>query len=276
MATKVWASITGNWNNANSWNPVGVPITGDDVIFPPSVTQSVTSGLDQTVVNLNTFIIEEGSFSSMGSAGDPLIIGATFMRHLGAGSIYLRSSPSFNIDQLIVDSTNWETAIQIESMPTAGITRLTVLQGMVRANGTAGIAGIQFIEMSYRRTANDAFVDFTGATTPPTNASTLYMHAGSFKSSFDVGLIFLSGGTVTVVDGGSGVTVLEQSGGIFDWQEATTMQEVRLLGGIFTTESDFRPKTISELIVYPGAIAILTTNVTVTVGGSLAGQPLRV
>jgi len=33
QSTKTWVGITTNWNDENNWSPVGIPNTGDNVVF---------------------------------------------------------------------------------------------------------------------------------------------------------------------------------------------------------------------------------------------------
>ena len=59
---KSWAAaVSGDWNDASKWNPVGVPVSSDDVCVDASGTYTVT--LEGTTGNpsLSPYVVEPGA-----------------------------------------------------------------------------------------------------------------------------------------------------------------------------------------------------------------------
>lgn len=67
MAITYWTgAVSGDWDASGNWSS-GVPATGDTAIFD-SGTASVTGGLNQSAVNLESLFITDGFSGAIGSA----------------------------------------------------------------------------------------------------------------------------------------------------------------------------------------------------------------
>ena len=83
MATKTWlgndAGNIGDWDTADNWNPSGVPIAADDVIFANN-SQDVLDGLDQSAIALATLTIDQSYTGNIGNAQDSFLqVGAVIL-----------------------------------------------------------------------------------------------------------------------------------------------------------------------------------------------------
>lgn len=72
MATKTWNGTTGDWSTGANWGGTA-PVDGDDVIIN-SGSVSITTGLNQSGINLKSLNITRGYKGSIGAAGTPLQI----------------------------------------------------------------------------------------------------------------------------------------------------------------------------------------------------------
>lgn len=284
MATKVWDSVSGNWNDAGSWDPAGVPVSDDEVIFPASATVAPTMGLDQSSVDLDVLRTEPGFVLNVGSAGMHLSIAADLIVHQGSGTLWHRSnSSSSHTDQLVIDSPNWDNACTIGRVSGSAslqhYNQLTILRGKLIALGGVDIPYITDLEMAYRTSLlADAIADFSAGA----RVSSLRINAGIayINNTFPSFIIDQADGRIQFTeDNAVKVNSIRQAGGVLDMRGypssgtdlATT---VVLMGGIQTWLNDPRPKSINSLLVMPGSTLLLPDTVTVTSGGSMVTPPI--
>ena len=86
MAVKIWTGATdGDWSVAGNWSPSGVPASTDDVIISAAYTVSITAGLNQSAVTLNSLTVEEGYSGAIGSKSADLQIATDALTFQGSG-----------------------------------------------------------------------------------------------------------------------------------------------------------------------------------------------
>ncbi len=107
MATLIWLDVDGNWANVNNWNKVGtgvgvaIPVDGDDVVINYG-SKDITSGLNQSGVDLKSLNITSGYRGNIGTNGTSLQIsvdyaGATAFR-VAMGGQYIYWSGTSTVD----------------------------------------------------------------------------------------------------------------------------------------------------------------------------------
>ncbi len=95
-ATLFWRGTTdGDWTNSTNWDPStdDIPVTNDTCIIPKGASVAIDTNLEQSAVDLERFIIEDGCGIAIGSAERPLQIGMssgnTVFDLAGTGQIHI-------------------------------------------------------------------------------------------------------------------------------------------------------------------------------------------
>ena len=102
MAVKIWTGATdGDWSVAGNWSPSGVPASADDVILSASYVVSITAGLNQSAVTLNSLTVEQGYSGAIGSKAADLQI-ATDALTLKALELHILTSDLMQLIQLLM------------------------------------------------------------------------------------------------------------------------------------------------------------------------------
>ena len=287
MAFKLWNSASNDWSWAGSFTPSGVPVSNDEVTVPKSATVAPRQGMSQGAVDLDALRIEPGCMFDIGSENDPLVIGADLVVHQGWGTLNMRVDAPLKVDQLVIDSPNWENActIGIVDAPVDALynyERVTVLRGKLFCEGgNTDEPVIDFLEVGYRNVPQgDAIIDFSAGH----RVHEMLMNAGVVKlrnrSTTDPLSLYQSGGRVEFVDENDIFTDgIAQSGGSLDmrgYPSAGTnlLNSLVMMGGVQTWLNDPRPKTIAGALIMPGASLLLPSSVTITSGGSMVTPPI--
>ena len=93
MAQKTWLGTTdGNYGTAGNWAEGSIPTSKDAVTISSAAVNGLTSGLDQSAVAIDTFVVEEGFGYDIGTSLAYLQIactgtGANFLKYAGAGGL---------------------------------------------------------------------------------------------------------------------------------------------------------------------------------------------
>jgi len=119
MATNIWQSTDGDWTNTASWSLGAAPIDTDTVYFPPSNSQSATTNLDQSLIELTDFIVHPGFTGAIGTPGNLLRIAVSgTVLYYGSGGLHIASSAgglATNIENILIASASAGTLITIDS-----------------------------------------------------------------------------------------------------------------------------------------------------------------
>lgn len=106
MATKTWLDVDGDWSNAANWGGA-IPVDDDDVVINAG-SKSITAGLNQSGVQLNSLSITSGYTGNIGTNGTSLQIdvngGAPTLFRVAMGGQYIYWSGTTAVD-LTVGST---------------------------------------------------------------------------------------------------------------------------------------------------------------------------
>ena len=65
MAVKIWAGVSGDYQDANNWSPPGVPAAADDVYIKES-SQDIDTNLSNLGVTLSSFHVEQSYLGLLG------------------------------------------------------------------------------------------------------------------------------------------------------------------------------------------------------------------
>ncbi len=287
MSVRVWQGTDGSWSTAANWSDTAVPITGDDVIIPATSTQAITSGLSQAAVDLHSLTVEEGYSKNIGTSTTSLNIGVgngtdPYVLHQGSGTLYLDLDSAGDIT---IDAPNWSNACTLDQTGASVFgSPITVLRGKLIAGSTVdGNDASGQLYVSYRNNIiGDAIVDWTGSDEPP---QSIYMNGGTLYLKRGLGAgapyIYMTDGRVVYdEDSIAGVTDIIMAGGVADIRgigdtiyTLPVISNAFIGGGVLTLENDPRTKSIAQLLVMPGGLALIPSNVTVTSGGSMLTAP---
>lgn len=287
MALSVWNSRSNDWSWAGSFTPSGVPVSNGDVVIPANATVAPTVGMSQGAVDLDSLRIEPGCLHDIGSPSSPLTIMADLIVHQGWGSLYLHNvgaAPPSNVDELVIDSPNWDNACTITGSQGGGpqnYTTLVILRGKVIGadDGSGNFPAIGAVRVGYRNSPQgDAIADFSAGA----KFNLLRMNAGIVKVNnlLNTSSLSQAGGRVNFVEVNA-VKMLSifQSGGICDMRgypaAGTDLVSILIMmGGVQTWLNDPRPKTIASALIMPGASLLIPSSVTITAGGSMVTPPI--
>jgi hypothetical protein len=107
MALARWLGVDANWNNTSNWSTGAAPTSSDSVYFPAG-SQSVTTNMDQTLVNLLGLETAPDYTGDIGASGAPLRVTCDKVVHRGTGTIYYTDENSGgnteNTDVIIVNT----------------------------------------------------------------------------------------------------------------------------------------------------------------------------
>ena len=269
MANKIWVGTDsgneGDWGTAANWSPVNVPIANDDVFLEKS-SQSVLSGLDQSLVELDSLNIAQSFTGSLGLAATPLQIDSPIVNigyNNGPGSP--SGSPLINLvlDAVASVITVFNTGNSSDStksplrlLTNSASTTLEIRKGKVDlANDTGQVASIGPITMSWLTNKAgdvDLFIgDGVTLTTIDQRAGDLVLRSACTTLTFDAGTLKTRGvGTITTLNVNGGTSTLDSTG---------TITTLNIDGGTV----DFTKSSVARIV----------TNLKLNPGGTLKHNP---
>ena len=92
MANQYWGGgVSGDWDTAGNWTSAK-PGNNDNVIFPASTTQAITSGqTDENAIDVDLLWFQEGFDANVGSSGNELYISADKLIYEGGGQLWFKA-----------------------------------------------------------------------------------------------------------------------------------------------------------------------------------------
>lgn len=267
MANKIWLGNNvgneGDWGVAANWQPGGVPINNDDVIFDGTSNEDVTGTLDQSAVTLDSLVFAETYTGQVGGAGTPLLINSAYLRWGGQGDGWIEGT----IPTVYVTDTG-ASALTLDGT----ITTLHLCKGTIVIIGGATCTNIFLTYVSSR--ATDATLTIGLGCT----ISSVWQDGGILTSASTITTYYLMGGTGTQTTGN---IITATIGGVstFYWQPAAgTITTLYVWSGsIVDASGDGAAKTITTATLYKGGIlniangaaSIVVTNPVLRLGGEL-------
>ena len=265
MAVKIWTGATdGDWSVAGNWSPSGVPASSDDVILSAAYTVSITAGLNQSAVTLNSLTVEEGFSGAIGSKSADLQIATDALTFEGSGVAYIDLG-SNAVDPVINGTATYSTGESGLYLTGTGIGTITCAGGGV----SIGRAGTTSTVTEVRGISGDVHIGIGGTVT----------------SSFNFGANIIFDSTHTTLNLDAGRTTLRQSatvttahldGGVLTGDSACTITTVNLNAGGELDASAGSDKTITTLNIATGSVLqYYPSNMTIT-NRNLPSDPVRI
>lgn len=267
MASKKWigTSVTiGDYSEPTNWEPSGVPINGDDVIFADN-NQDVLAGFDQSLVILNSITFDQSYTGVIGtSQSDFLQIAAATsqigQRRTNTGT--LSGSPRLNLDY------GSSTACLISIFNTGSVPRdanrnalrLRMANVGTNVNMFAGSASISD-DTENASTLDFASISDFGALNIGNNVTLedVIVNGGTMTLSSSVtGGTQIKAGTFNHYDGlvASTLNTIIVSGGAYNSFASGLIADLSMTGGITDLTKTQVPKTITSVTIAKGATFI--------------------
>lgn len=264
MPDSTWVSTTGDLNAAASYTPSGVPIAAGTLYFNDSSQMDVISNLTALAsVDITRIWFQESYYGNVGADGNPLTVGILRFIHNGAGRVYHAHSAFGSVTSyVVVNSPNQQDAYTLTSTDGAGgVTyTLAVLSGGVNilSNSTSVIGKLI---VGGGRVPGSPHV-----TIGDVNSIPLYRQIGGTVTTKKMPAdAIVDGGTLIYdVAGTAGASSLELTGGRVEYSGTGTITRCIVANGTLDMTKDSRAKTITLLILLPGASFLTHDNITVT------------
>jgi len=244
MASLKWvgtdAGNEGDWGVAANFVPAQVPVSGDDVSLT-SGSQSVTAGLDQNLVDLNSLVIGPEYTGNVGTSGSPLIIGSGKTVIDSGGNVYLSSTATLTQDQ--IDVRNSKNKLVELTSAAGGVAALSVKNGpCVLKSGT-------FTTVIGSFTARGMPVisaETATVTTAHVNAGH-YSHSGAATTT---NLHVRGNGIATIATGTLTNATTHSDNARCVWETTATLSSLIVYAGEFDASGDPLAKTITAAEVH--------------------------
>lgn len=242
-----WVSTTGNWGSTASWDTGVVPISAEVVYFDGTISNHpVTSGLDQTGVDLQRMWVLDTYTGNIGTPSEPLIIDAAKIVYYGGGTMYW--SEDSDTDWIMIDSPNLTDAFHI-----AGGTpeNVWVRGGYVTIDAAAGTMGTLAVLPS----ASGVDTAYVYIPTSSGMMSTILQSAGTIENYRNENT---GGNYYWIISGGEFIHQAGDSyfivvcGGRLEYNSTGAGTAVYAMRGTVDFSQDRRAKTISVWEQWPG------------------------
>ena len=257
MATPIWISNDGDWNNTASWSTGSVPVSTDTAVFDGvNSVVSVTGGLNQTGIDLANLQISPEYTGDIGLTGNPLQLDTDAVIHRGTGTLHYKGDGG--VSQIRVDSTNLIDAAVLSG--TASTWQVHVKKGRVTCTDTMATSGSIFsiIAMSDK---SIVIIEKNGAEL----ATGIIVNAGFVENNRGVSaadsIILVNGGTYVHEDGA--VRNLHVLGGVAEWNANETLTSAIVEAGLLDFTRSGNEKTVTLLTILPGAEVFTTSQTTI-------------
>lgn len=208
MATKTWIGTDGNYAANANWSPTNVPTSGDHVRIPAG-SGSITSGLNQSAVDIGDFIVEPGYTGTIGTASAYLQIDPDRFEYSGNSN----SASYIDIGSAAIPLQVYKTGPAAEGyralyLKGSGITVLNVASGSV---GIAARSGETSTVTTLRTISSSASVS-VGAGCSLTNHQQL---DGNVELHCAATTVSVYDGTLRTVEVGAITTLNVRGGEVF-------------------------------------------------------------
>jgi len=249
---KTWvggtAELENTWDEADNWDPVGVPVSTDSVYI---VSGSVDiTGENQADIDLARLVVGAGYSGSIGSTDDVMQINATTLDFASNGtSAYFEGTYT---TVTVLDMTSSTTALNL-SGDSDTITTLRVLGG----SGTITIDSSCNITTTIEQIGASGVITNIADGTTIGGSATLTMDSGRVKLNQAVPTITVFGGDLEATLDEGEVTLLELYGGKVRWKPsaACTITTLTIYTGLFDSRDSTAPEfTITNCTLYDGKL----------------------
>lgn len=263
---KSWVSTNGDLNSAASWSPSGTPVVSDHWFFGDSSQVDVISNLS-ALLGGSRIWVQKTYEGNVGANGNPLVVYFNTMVHQGSGSIYLNRT-AYPTSFLTVDSPNLIDAMTITAVGATvpGDEELFVLclsGGVEFLNDFGILYGLHVGSPQATVTIGSGSGIIRHYSQNSGTVTTKRPLGGT--SASPRGRALVAGGTLTYdVSATTAWNDLEITGGRVVYNGTGALSNCIVSSGILDMTEDYRAKTISFLLLYPGATFLTHPAITVT------------
>lgn len=273
--TVVWYGSTDtDWEVVTNWSPQEIPINQVHVVVSASAVNSMLLNLDRqgdtagAGLDLRTFHIEGGCTVDVGASGAPLkctvhnTLKEPSIEHHGDGTFHYSaetgtSSPADLTDFILVNSPNMDIAFQL--------TGDVAVAGLVAISGRTVVGSAYTGVMAYLFVRHGRYGAVEPVVSVEAHASAriayVFARAGVIDIAREVTAIALNGGVYT--QEAEYIYQAEVYGGVFNFNSTTTMDVLRMMGGVCDTTGNALPKTIAQSFIAPEATLVRSPRLTI-------------
>ena len=241
-----WIGTTGAWSTGANWTGGVVPATSDSVEIVNNGAVDITSGLNQTTVNLTSLYIGKDCPIQIGSSGSPLILDIATLTHLGDAPLFWTPESAVTSNDAYVDSPNTSNALTLSG--TVEPNRVYVLGGRVTVSSGMTTINNHFFVCPVSPSRR-AYLDFAGTS----GLKNLYIMGGEVTAAFSFTRLVMGGGILEYTGTGS-IEFIHQTGGLLYYSSGHTLvgtQEIHVLGGTFDCNNALATQALGGTFVGP-------------------------
>lgn len=265
-----WVSTDGNLNAAASFSPAVVPGATDSVYFDGTSDFDVLTNLNVwTGLDLTRLWVQEGYDGDIGADGNPLVAGIHHIIHQGTGRFFLSPEQHGSVVYVVIDSPNQVDAFKLVTQAPTGFGLYCINGGVDISNSVTGI-GTLFIagrdSMNFPRVGIGSGVT-VGNYIQRSGVVTTKSVLGTSNCILDGGLLIAD-----ALGTSNWTNIINITGGTFQYNGSGNITQVMLANGTLDMSQDSRAKTITILVLLPGAEFITHNNITVTLTIDLRGS----
>jgi len=273
MSNKLWVGTdsgnVGDWATSANWEPVGVPVNGDDVILA-SGSQNVLSGFDQSLVILNSITVDLSWIGIIGSTQ------ADFLQIAAATAVIGQrrgSTGTFSGSKRLNLDFGSTTACQVNIYGTAtsgqdqnrSPLRIRAANSSTDVNMFGGTASVSD-DTSNSSTIGDVIIE-SGSLTVGDNVTMtgLVQSGGGFTTQSSLATMVIKGGTSNFYDGTSAntiTTVTISGSGSLNHFASGLIGTINLNGGNVDLTKSQKSKTVTTITASNSGTLIIDTGVT--------------
>lgn len=198
QAGQTWdgGNATGNWNDANNWNPDGVANFGAGIIFAGGVQLNTNNNATAVTTGI-TFDNTAGAF----------ILGGNAVTNTGSIINQSATDQVINLNLTLGNSQSWQTTstgqLHVNGTVALGANTLTVTSGVGQTNFANAISGAGGV------TVTAGTVNYIGAGIANTYGGTTNVTGGLLVLGKNPGVNAIAGNNVLIGDGAGGANSAE-------------------------------------------------------------------
>jgi len=268
MAANYWIGTDGVWSTNGNWSSGTAPAASGTAVLDGTYSDfPITSGFAQGAVDLALLFINENYTADVASAGDPLVINADLVVHLGGGGLNISNDGTGKtIDKMIINTAGNDASNTVKG---GNITMLAVTRGNVELIDVD--ATMADLILSQDQDIFGANVKVLSTSTAITN---IKMDGGrlTLAGAADVGKIIMSQGVLTNESSSLSSTELHQFNGSTNWNTAVTLSFAAIMAGRLDFTKTSHEKTITKFLLMPDATFEFIPSLTTATPLDLTGE----
>ena len=258
MATIKHLVGNGVWDTASNWPTANtVPADGDELVIPGSLNNDCGGNMDDSGFKYDFLFIQEEYRKNVGTSGAPLKAASKLIDIRGHGDFFfscaLGAGDAHQTDKIFVNARNQKSRIELNSVSgdAGGIQDSYVNRGDTTIKGD-----INFVAASTLRVGHISDIRGDATVTIDSTAQvlpTLIQAGGMVTCSAPVTAADISMGTYIQKEQVAALVDVRQ-GGVFKLRHTAATTVIIHSGGTLDWAEAYEERTITTLILMPGAI----------------------